>query len=79
MATTNRVYCWKDGDRLFVDLNGATIEAKSLTFDQHVVTLQFQGKITEMKTVGASPDRWPMAAAARSANECDPLFDECLW
>ena len=49
MATTNRVYCWKDGNRLFVDLNGATIEAKSMTFDDQVVTLRFQARINVMK------------------------------
>ena len=49
MATTNRVYCWKDGERLFVDLNGATIEAKSFTVEQQLVTLQFQARITVMK------------------------------
>ena len=45
MVTTNRVYAWKDGDRLFVDLNGATIEAQSLTFDRQVVTLRFHARV----------------------------------
>ena len=48
MATTNRVYLWKDGDRLFVGLNGATIEAQALTFDRDLVTLQFHGSVAAL-------------------------------
>ena len=79
MATTNRVYCWKDGERLLVDLNGATIEAKSLTFDQHIVTLQFQARLTVMKSPGVAWNKAPMPTRAKSPTNADPLLDECLW
>ena len=74
MATTNRVYYWKDGERLFVDINGATIEAKALTFDEQVVTLRFRGRITQIKT-DDPPNTSPMTARARSTMERDPLLD----
>lgn len=48
MATTNFVRLWRDGARLFVDVNGATIEASSLEFDERVVTLQFQAIVTSL-------------------------------
>jgi len=51
MVTTNRVYAWKDGDRLFVDVNGATIEAQSLTFDRQVVTLRFHARVVPLHAV----------------------------
>ena len=50
MATTNRVYLWKDGDRLFVGLNGATIEAQALTFERDLVTLQFRGSVAALRS-----------------------------
>ena len=79
MATTNRVYCWKDGDRLFVDVNGATVEAKALTFAEYVVTLQFHGNVVRMRTADSSSNTSPSATRVRSADRCDPLLDECLW
>ena len=79
MATTNRVYCWKDGERLFVDLNGATIEAKSFTVEQQMVTLQFQAKITVMTAAHEAPAKLPVTKHARPAVQADPLLDECLW
>ncbi|HLX28493.1 MAG TPA: hypothetical protein VKV24_08415 [Casimicrobiaceae bacterium] len=48
MATTNFVRLWRDGERLFVDVNGATIEACSLKFDGRVVTLEFQGIVASL-------------------------------
>lgn len=49
MATTNFVRFWRDGERLFVDVNGATIEARSVELDDRVVTLQFQGTVTALE------------------------------
>jgi hypothetical protein len=42
------MYTWKDGNRLFVDLNGATIEVQSLTLDQQVVTLRFHARVVPL-------------------------------
>ena len=78
MATTNHVHCWKDGDRLFVDLNGATIEAESLTVDQHVVTLQFCGRMTPTTTAAVSNNK-PAKMGWPSVVDGDPLLDECMW
>jgi hypothetical protein len=71
MATTNRVFTWKDGDRLFVDLNGATIEAHSLTFDRQIVTLQFHARVAPLY------DIHERGVVQRATD--DPLLDECLW
>ena len=79
MPTTNRVYCWKDGERLFVDLNGATVEAKSLTFDQQIVTLQFQARLTLVNNADACRSKVVTTAPARPVMQGDPLLDECLW
>ena len=49
MATTNFVRFWRDGERLFVDVNGATIEARSVALEERVVTLQFQGTVTALE------------------------------
>lgn len=49
MATTNFVRFWRDGERLFVDVNGATIEARSVELDERVVTLQFHGTVTALE------------------------------
>ena len=82
MATTNFVHLWKDGERLFVDVNGATIEAHALTFDAPLVTLQFQANVVRL------PSRRSDASGAPSNDErrgalidahSDPLLDECLW
>ena len=78
MATTNRVYCWKDGERLFVEINGATIEAKSFTVEQQLVTLQFQARITVMKAANDAPAKLAVTQT-RPAVQVDPLLDECLW
>lgn len=74
MATTNFVHLWKDGDRLFVDVNGATIEARSLTFEQEIVTLEFQARVAPLKVL---PSHSTGGNAAPVQN--DPLHDECLW
>ena len=79
MAPTNHVYCWKDGDRMFVDVNGATIEAQSLTFDQHVATLRFRARMTLIKATRASGDEAAIATTGHSRTASDPLLDECLW
>ena len=82
MATTNFVHLWKDGERLFVDVNGATIEAHALTFDAPLVTLQFQANVVRL------PSRRSDASGAASDDRrrgtwidahSDPLLDECLW
>jgi hypothetical protein len=80
MATTNFVHLWKDGERLFVDVNGATIEAHALTFDAALVTLQFQANVVRLPNrrsdaPGASSDDGSTLIDAHS----DPLLDECLW
>ena len=73
-AMTNRVYSWKDGDRLFVELNGATIEARSLTFDRQIVTLQFHARVAALN----SADGCEGGMGPHVYND-DPLLDECLW
>jgi len=74
MATKNRVYSWKDGDRLFVDLNGATIEAQSLAFDRQIVTLQFRARVAALNA-GDGGER----SVGQRIYDDDPLLDECLW
>jgi hypothetical protein len=68
-----RISCtWKDGDRLFVDVNGATIGARSLRVEQEFVTLQFQARVAPLETParhGARGDILPI--------QNDPLHDEC--
>jgi len=49
MATTNFVRAWEDGDRLFVNVNGATIEVHSFTFNDGNVTLQFHARVDPVK------------------------------
>ena len=60
MASTNFVHTWQDGDRLFVNINGADIEARSLTVDEkQIVTLRFHARFAReiMPTNGVSmPD-----------------------
>jgi hypothetical protein len=89
MATTNFVRLWKDGDRLFVDVNGATIEAESLRFDAPLVTLQFQGNVVPLP--GRRGHVRPVTSRETTAQgggstvtdadylHNDPLLDECLW
>ena len=74
MATTNLVHLWKDGERLFVDVNGATVEARSFALKQEIVTLQFRARVRELKALtrhGAD------GGVPRIQN--DPLYDESLW
>jgi hypothetical protein len=82
MATTNFVHLWRDGERLFVDVNGATIEAHALTFDAPLVTLQFQANVVRLPSrrsdaPGASPDDGRRGTLIDAHS--DPLLDECLW
>jgi hypothetical protein len=88
MATTNFVRLWKDGDRLFVDVNGATIEAESLRFDAPLVTLRFQANVVPLPGKGEHlrPVTYATTARGRRSTltdaDClhnDPLLDECLW
>jgi len=74
MPTTNRVYSWKDGDRLFVDLNGATIEVESLMFDRQIVTLQFRARVHLPNSESSSE-----GLGVRRLYDQDPLLDEGLW
>ena len=85
MATTNFVHLWKDGERLFVNVNGATIEAHALTFDAPLLTLQFQANVVRLPNKindvpGAAFDerRGGMLIDPHSLHN-DPLLDECLW
>jgi hypothetical protein len=52
MATTNFVRTWKDGDRLFVNVNGATIEAVSFTLEEGIVTLRFNACVAPLTNDG---------------------------
>ena len=83
MATTNFVRVWRNADRLFVYVNGATIEARSFRVDEQVVILEFYGVLAPIHS------DWSKAAnlaVRRTAARCcvpglhdDPLLDECLW
>lgn len=85
MATTNFVHLWKDGERLFVDVNGATIEAHALTFDAPLVTLQFQANVVRLPSTGndvpgaALDERRRGTLIDPRSLHSDPLLDECLW
>ena len=48
-ATTNDVPHWRDGDRLLVNVNGATIEVRSFAIHLQSVTLQFHARIAAPK------------------------------
>jgi len=73
MVTTNRVYAWKDGDRLFVDLNGATIEAQSLTFDRQVVTLRFHARVAPLNAKDGQADTGHVRKGPTEVIWNDPL------
>lgn len=45
IATTNFVRTWNDGDRIFVNVNGATIEVHSFRCNEGNVTLQFRAHV----------------------------------
>lgn len=74
MATMIFVQLWKEGDRLFVDVNGATMEARPLALEQQVVTLESRPRVVP-------PIRLTWQGAGRTASpvQSDPLHDECLW
>ena len=74
MAATNRQYSWKDEDRLFVDLDGATVEVQSLMLDRHVVTPQLHATVAARNAQGSGE----RGEAQRDFTD-DPLLDECLW
>jgi hypothetical protein len=82
MAATNWVRVCRDGERLLVRVNGATIEARSLRCDEHLVTLEFRGIVMPSGGNQVLIADGPASVARR--NECttldnDPLLDECLW
>ena len=64
MATTNFLRMWKDGDRVFVNVNGATIEVHSFTVDDGTVTLQFHARVAPMKPEDDEGEKDPERASA---------------
>ena len=84
MATQARVRWWRDGERLFVHLEGKIVEARWLKFEEQLVTLQCwphcRGELIQ-EPLQASVQ--PMEGSKRDErsrpHEEDPLLDECLW
>lgn len=74
MATTNFVRIWKDGDRKFVNVNGATIEVASFTFDEGIVTLQFNARVAPLRDDGHS-DKELAIAASVPTHRSDRVID----
>ena len=71
MATTNFVRAWKDGERQFVNINGATVEVTSCIWDDGMVTLQFRARVAPSELVGDEEQaacRIDSRLAGRSAN-----------
>ena len=70
MATTNFLRMWKDGDRVFVNVNGATIEVHSFTVDEGTVTLKFHARVAPLKPEEdegeADPERTSELATRRA-------------
>ena len=84
MATKARVRWWRDGERLFVHLEGKRIEARWLKFEEQLVTLQCwphcRGEFTqEPPQASVQPIEESKRDERSSPHEEDPLLDECLW
>ena len=45
MATTNFVRIWKDGERQFANVNGATVEIHSFSVEHDIVKLEFFARV----------------------------------
>ena len=75
MATTNFVRVWKDGDRKFVNVNGTTIEVASITFDEGIVTLQFNARLAPFRDHRDSEKELAIAASG-PVHRLDRVTDE---